>query len=247
MDKNSKLLKGVIENLEKNTKETCCPYCKKPYLKGSGEIIIPGTKEVKIIYTKSPDCNCIFIKKQAIKLKNHFDKQIVEGEIPEKYIKYSHLLDNDYPQIIEDIKKSLYGVILLGNSGVGKTGLAMYYLFDRINKFETVFYLNMSNFIDRILDENDFFKTILKAKTLVLDDFDLINFSVSHDKKEWLQTKIHTLINTRMDNLKKTIIIMNNYNAQIINKVFGDRGKDRLGTYEKIRIDGTSRRKKNEF
>ena len=118
----------------------------------------------------------------------------------------------NYMNKFSDIKwREKNGIILSGDSGIGKTHLAAAISNELINRRVAVFFVNAPEVYDRIRDEignKDYTKATMKScELLILDDLG------KEKRSEWTDQILYEVVNNRYE-AKKPIIITTNYSAK---------------------------------
>ena len=113
-----------------------------------------------------------------------------------------------YSKGFSDLKKTGTGLLILGNTGNGKTHLCLALANKLIEQEYSVNFWNVPMLFHKIQSSfnggNDLiFDDCLDCNLLILDDLG------SEKPSEWTQTTINTIINARIENLKPTIITSN--------------------------------------
>ena len=123
------------------------------------------------------------------------------------------------------------GIMLLGNSASGKTHLASAVANELLKYDEHVLFLVVPELLDQLrasyrlenegLDETEIVRRAYAAGVLILDDLGAHNFS------EWVQNKLFTIINYRLNN-ELPIVVTTNLTIRDMQEAIGRRAASRL-------------------
>lgn len=191
-----------------------CFDCKK--CGGSGRIYSENEKGISSVQI----CDCA-------RLENRL-KQIAEANIPGKYV--GTWLDSFHPQdgsqkkafriakdFLQDFGKTNYGLVFMGNPGVGKTHLAVSIIKELILdkgvecKFVDFFQLlsDIRHGYSEDRSEQAFINPYIKSHVLVIDEL------AKGRNTEWEQTVLDQIISLRYNDADKVTIFTTNYLNEI--------------------------------
>jgi DNA replication protein DnaC len=135
------------------------------------------------------------------------------------------------------------GIILYGNTGVGKSYLAAAILNARLSEGRTGFYASLPTLLTKIKStfkegapqtEEEILNHCLKADTLVLDDLGVEKVS------PFSVEKLFQIIDYRIES--GVTVITTNYSLDTISRKYGRRIGSRLSVFDWVLVEGQDRR-----
>lgn len=212
------------------------------------------------------ECDCVIDQRKAgeqklceMQRQRKIERNICNSDIPKLYskstfetfeerpeIKKAINISKKYAELFQKLKEDGKGILFIGNTGSGKTHLAIAIAQEVLKQGYTVKFASVANIIARTNYADDYGRTeaetimsLSKCSLLILDDICVVNVS-----DRWKRVLL-TIIDNRVNAVKPTIFTSNISNVEEIKTLLNEQIYDRItGNCTTINVTAESFRRK---